>query len=116
MLIFVEGANCSCLHFCFLVLNLVLVQVPCTWTEFKVVARQCDEVWSRKVNQDSSDLKVIVFSLILLNRSFVIQLRLQTQNDELKSTLPLLFCKYQTLGVAIRSSEDYNSLRYKPGV
>ena len=75
MLIFVEGANFRCVHFCFLVvnaLNLFLVQVPCTWTEFEVVARQCDEVWSRKVNQDSSDLKVIVFSLILLNRSFVV--------------------------------------------
>ena len=36
----------------------------------------------------------------------MIQLRLQTQNDELKSTLPLLFCKYQTLEVTIRSSED----------
>ena len=36
----------------------------------------------------------------------MIQLRLQTQNDELKSTLPLLFCKYQTLGVTIWSSED----------
>ena len=60
MLIFVEGANCRCLHFCFLVvnaLNLFLVQVPCTWTEFEVVTWQCDEVWSRKVNQDSSDLK-----------------------------------------------------------
>ena len=42
------------------------------WTEFEVVALQCDEVWSRKVNQDSSDLKVIVFTLILLNRSFVV--------------------------------------------
>ena len=75
MLIFVEGANCRCLRFCFLVvnaLNLFLVQVSCTWTEFEVVAWQCDEVWSRKVNQDSSDLKVIVFSLILLNRSFVV--------------------------------------------
>ena len=75
MLIFVEGADCHCLHFCFLVvnaLNLFLVQVPCTWTEFEVVAWQCDEVWSRKVNQDSSDLKVIVFSLILYNRSFVV--------------------------------------------
>ena len=75
MLIFVEGANCHCLHFCFLevnALNLFLVQVPCTWTEFEVVAWQCDEVWSRKVNQDSSDLKVIVFSLILLNRSFAV--------------------------------------------
>ena len=61
-----------------------------------------------KVNQNSSDLKVIVFSLILLNRSFarsMIQLRLQTQNDELKSTLTLVFCKYRTLGVTIRSSE-----------
>ena len=51
-----------------------------------------------KVNQNSSDLKVIVFSLILLNRSFarsMIQLRLQTQNDELRSTLTLLFCKYR---------------------
>ena len=75
MLIFVEGANCRCLHFCFLVvnaLNLFLVQVPCTWTEFEMVVGQCEEVWSRKVNQDSSDLKVIVFSLILLNRSFVV--------------------------------------------
>ena len=75
MLIFVVGANCRCLHFCFLVvnaLNLFLVEVPWAWTEFKVVAWQCDEVWSRKVNQDSSDLKVIVFSLILLNRSFVV--------------------------------------------
>ena len=36
MLIFVEGANRRCLHFCFLVvnaLNLFLVQVPSTWTE-----------------------------------------------------------------------------------
>ena len=75
MLIFVEGANCRCLHFYFLevnALNLFLVQVPCTWTEFEVVAWQCDTVWSRKVNQDSSDLIVIVFSLILLNRSFVV--------------------------------------------
>ena len=102
--------------------KLFLVQVSCTWTEFEVVAWQCDEVWSRKVNQDSSDLKGIVFSLIqshndcfqshsvivfslILFRSMV-QLRLQTQYDELKSTLPLLFCKYQTLGVTIRSSED----------
>ena len=37
-----------------------------------MVAWQYDEVWSRKDNQDSSDLKVIVFSLILLNRSFVV--------------------------------------------
>ena len=47
MLIVVEGANCRCLHFCFLVvnaLNLFLVQVPCTWTEFEVVALQCDKV------------------------------------------------------------------------
>ena len=75
MLIFVEGANCRCLHFCFLVvnaLNLFLVQVPCTWTEFEVVALQCDKIWSRKVKQNSSDLKVIVFSLILLKRSFVV--------------------------------------------
>ena len=36
----------------------------------------------------------------------MMQLRLQTQNDELKSTLPLLFSKYQTLEVTIRSSED----------
>ena len=36
----------------------------------------------------------------------MIQLRLQIQNDELKSTLSLLFCKYQALGVTIRSSED----------
>ena len=75
MLIFVEGANCRCLHFCFQVvnaLNLFLVQVPCTWNEFEEVALQCDEVWSRKVNQDSWDLKVIVFSLILLKRSFVV--------------------------------------------
>ena len=68
MLIFVEGANCRCLHFCFLivnVLNLFFVQVSCTWTEFEVVALQCNKVWSRMVNQNSSDLKVIVFSLIL---------------------------------------------------
>ena len=47
MLIFVEGANCCCLHFCFLVvnaLNLFLVQVPCTWTEFEVVALPCNKV------------------------------------------------------------------------
>ena len=44
-------------------------------------------------------------SVELIFRS-MIQLRLQTQNDELKSTLPLLFCKYQTLEVTIRSSED----------
>ena len=70
MLISVEGANCRNLHFSSLVvnaLNLFFVQVPRTWTEFEVVAWQCDEVWSRKVNQDSSDLKVIVFSHILLN-------------------------------------------------
>ena len=41
-------------------------------------------------------------------------LRLQTQNDELKSTLPLLFCKYQTLGVTINFSvvfRDYFCLQ-----
>ena len=44
MLIFVEGANCRCLHFYFLVvnaLNLFLVQVPCTWTKFEGVALRC---------------------------------------------------------------------------
>ena len=111
MLIFVEGANCRCLHFCFLVviaLNLFLGQVPCTWTEFEIVALQCDEIWSRKVNQDSLDLKVIVFKSYSVEQIFrsMIQLRLQTQNDELKSTLPLLFCKYQALGVTIGSRED----------
>ena len=51
-----------------------------SWTRQPwVVAWQCDEVWSRKVNQDSSDLKVIVLYSHSVEQIFrsVIQLRLQ---------------------------------------